>query len=304
MEYKDYYKILGVDRKADEEELKRVYRKLALKHHPDKNPGDKKAEDRFKEINEAYDVLSDPAKRARYDRLGSSYRSWQQRGGQPGGFDWSQWMRGTPGGVHVEVGDFGDLFGGVSDFFSAIFGGVTSQANDFSGQPRGRLRDVEQPVNISLSEAYKGTTRIVHIDGRKIEVKIPPGAMTGTKVRINLKKEPGRSNMGNLYLLINVAPDPTYERKRDNLYVNVDLDIYRAILGGETRVRTMTGDVMLTIPPGSQPDQLFRLVGRGMPKLRKTGEHGDLYARLQINLPQNLTDSERELFQQLSKLRD
>ena len=110
--------------------------------------------------------------------------------------------------------------------------------------------------------------------------------------------------MGNLYLLINVAPDPTYERKRNNLYVNVDLDIYRAILGGETRVRTMTGDVMLTIPPGSQPDQLFRLVGRGMPKLRNPGERGDLYARLQINLPQNLTDGERELFQQLSKLRD
>jgi curved DNA-binding protein len=304
MEYKDYYQILGVDRKADEEEIKRAYRKLALKHHPDKNPGDKQAEERFKEINEAYDVLGDPTKRAKYDQLGSSYRAWQQRGGHPGGFDWSQWMRGTPGGVRVEVGDFGDLFGGFSDFFNAIFGGMTDQGFDVSGRPRGRLRDIEQPVNISLSEAYSGTTRVLHIDGRKIEVKIPPGAKTGTKVRINLKKENIQGNMGNLYLLVNVAPDPSYERKGDNLYVDVDLDIYRAVLGGETRVRTMAGDVMLTIPPGSQPGQLFRLEGRGMPKLRNPSRHGDLYARLQINLPQDLSDRERELFQQLAKLRD
>ena len=304
MEYKDYYKILGVERNANEEDIKRAYRQLALKYHPDKNPGDKQAESRFKEINEAYDVLGDPAKRSKYDQLGSSYRAWERMGGQPGGFDWSQWASGTPGGVRIEVGDIGDLFGGFSDFFNAIFGGMAGQPQDFSGRARSRSRDIEQPVNISLAEAYNGTTRILRVDGRKIEVKIPPGARTGTKVRINLQKKSGNRDMSNLYLLVNVAPDPIYERKGDDLYVDADLDLFSAVLGGETRINTLSGDVMLTIPPGSQPGQIFRLKGRGMPKLSRPSQHGDLYARLQIKLPQRLTDKERDLFQQLADLRD
>jgi curved DNA-binding protein len=304
MEYKDYYKILGVDRNANEDEIKRAYRQLALKYHPDKNPGDKRAEERFKEINEAYDVLGDSVKRSKYDQLGSSYRAWERMGGRPGGFDWSQWARGTPGGVRVEVGDIGDLFGGFSDFFNAIFGGMAGQTQDFSGRARTRSRDFEQPVNISLTEAYNGTTRILRVDGRKIEVKIPPGARTGTKIRINLQKDPGNRDMGNLYLLVNVAPDPIYERRGDDLYVDVELDLFSAVLGGETRILTLAGDVMLTIPPGSQPGQIFRLKGRGMPKLSKPSEHGDLYARLQIKLPRRLSDHERDLFQQLADLHD
>jgi len=302
MEYKDYYKILGVGRKADEEEIKRAYRKLALKLHPDRNPGNKQAEERFKGINEAYDVLGDPAKRAKYDQLGSSYQAWQRRGGRPSGFDWSQWTTGTPGGVRVEVGDIGDLFGNFSDFFNTIFGGMAGQGQDFSSRPRGRLRDIEQPVNISLNEAYTGTTRIIHYNGRRIEVKIPPGAKTGTKVRISLPAKPGDRNAGNLYLLVNVTPDPSFERKADDLYINVDLDLYSAVLGSEIQVRTLAGDVMLNIPPGSQPGQMFRLRGRGMPKLRNPTQHGDLYARLHVNLPQQLNDRERDLFQQLAKL--
>jgi curved DNA-binding protein len=303
MEYKDYYKILGVERNANEEEIKRAYRKLALKYHPDKNPGDKNAEDRFKEINEAYDVLGDPTKRSKYDQLGSSYRAWERMGGQPGGFDWSQWASGTPGGVRIEVGDLGDLFGGFSDFFNAIFGGMAGQSQDFTSRPHSRARDIEQPVSISLAEAYNGTTRLVRVDGRQIEVKIPPGAKTGTKVRLNLKKDSGQLDMGNLFLLVNVAPDPVFERKGEDLYIDVDLDLYSAILGCETRIKTLSGDVMLTIPPGSQPGQSFRLKGRGMPKLRKPSQHGDLYARLQIELPRRLSDQERDLFQQLAKLR-
>ncbi len=303
MEYKDYYKILGVERNASEEEIKRAYRKLALKYHPDKNPDDKKAEERFKEINEAYDVLGDPTKRSKYDQLGSSYRAWERMGGQPGGFDWSQWASGTPGGVRIEVGDLGDLFGGFSDFFNTIFGGMAGQSQDFTGRTQSRTRDIEQPVNISLAEAYNGTTRVVRVDGRQIEVKIPPGARTGTKVRINLKKGSGQLDMGNLYLLVNVAPDPIYERKGEDLYIDVDLDLYSAILGCETRIKTFAGDVMLTIPPGSQPGQSFRLKGRGMPKLQKPSQYGDLYARLQIELPRRLSDQERDLFQQLAKLR-
>ena len=304
MEYKDYYKILGVGRKADEEEIKRAYRKLALKFHPDKNPGDKQAEERFKEINEAYDVLGDPAKRAKYDQLGSSYQAWQRRGGRPGGFDWSQWTTGTPGGVRVEVGDIGDLFGNFSDFFNAIFGGMAGQGQDFTSRPRGRLRPIEQPVNISLNEAYTGTTRIIRYNGRRIEVKIPPGSKTGTKVRISLPAKPDHGKAGDVYLLVNVTPDPIFERKGNDLYTIVDLDLYSAVLGSEIQVRTLAGDVMLNIPPGSQPNQTFRLKGRGMPKLRNPKQHGDLYARLHVNLPQRLSDHERDLFQQLSNLRD
>lgn len=303
MEYKDYYKILGVERNASKDEIKRAYRQLALKYHPDKNPNDKKAEAQFKEINEAYDVLGDPAKRSKYDQLGSSYRAWERMGGQPGGFDWSQWASGTPGGVRVEVGDLGDLFGGFSDFFNTIFGGMAGQSQDFSGRPHVRTRDIEQPVNISLLEAYNGTTRMVRVNGRQIEVKIPPGAKTGTKVRINLKTGSDQ-RQGNLYLLVNIAPDPIYEVKGEDLYIDVDLDLYSAVLGCETRIKTLAGDVMLTIPPGSQPGQSFRLKGRGMPKLRKPSQFGDLYARLQVELPRQLSDRERELFQQLAKLRN
>ena len=302
MEYKDYYKILGVERNASEEEIKRAYRQLALKYHPDKNPDDKKAEERFKEINEAYDVLGDPTKRSKYDQLGSSYRAWERMGGQPGGFDWSQWASGTPGGVRIEVGDLGDLFGGFSDFFNTIFGGMAGQSQDFTGRHQSRTRDIEQPVNISLAEAYNGTTRVVRVDGRQIEVKIPPGAKTGTKVRIDLMKG-SASREGNLYLLVNVSPDPIYDRKGEDLYIDVDLDLYGAILGCETRIKTLAGDVMLTIPAGSQPGQSFRLKGRGMPKLKKPSQYGDLYARLQIELPRRLSDQERDLFQQLAKLR-
>jgi curved DNA-binding protein len=159
-------------------------------------------------------------------------------------------------------------------------------------------------VNISLAEAYNGTTRIVRVNGRQIEVKIPPGAKTGTKVRINLQGGSGQREMGNLYLLVNVAPDPIFERKGEDLYLDVDLDLYSAVLGCEKRIKTLAGDVMLTIPSGSQPGQSIRLKGRGMPKLRKPSQYGDLYARLQVALPRKLSDRERDLFQQLAELRE
>ncbi len=302
MEYKDYYSILGVDRKATADEIRKAYRTLAVQYHPDKNPGDKKAEDRFKEINEAYEVLGDPEKRARYDQLGSSYQAWQQAGGRPGSFDWSQWMAGAPGGVRVEVGELGDLDdlfgGGFSDFFSAIFGGMPRQG--YSPGARRRGRDIEHPVSITLSEAYKGTTRTLRIDGRRLEVKIPPGARTGTRVRLPAKGEAGAAGAGDLYLVVQVEPDARFERKGDDLYVEVEVDLYTAVLGGEARVPTPAGHVLLTIPPGSQPGQTFRLNGRGMPRLRDATSHGDLYVRLKVNLPRKLTARERELFEELA----
>jgi curved DNA-binding protein len=304
MEYKDYYKILGVDRNASEKEIKRAYRKLAKEYHPDRNPGDKRAEERFKEINEAYEVLSDPEKRAKYDQLGASYRAWQQQGA-PGGFDWSQWMSGSPGSVRVEFGDLDDLLGGFSEFFNAIFGGPstrTRRREPFVRTPR-RGRDVEYPVSISLAEAYHGASRILQLDGRRIEVKIPAGSKTGTKVRIPGHGEAGAAQAGDLYLRVRVEEDPRFRREGDDLHTEARVDLYTAVLGGEVEVDTLAGPVVLTIPPGSQPGRKFRLRGRGMPKLGRSGEYGDLYVTLKVEIPRDLSAEERELFEKLARLR-
>ncbi|MFP3853288.1 MAG: DnaJ C-terminal domain-containing protein [Anaerolineales bacterium] len=310
MEYKDYYKILGVDRDADQQEIKRAYRKLALQYHPDKNPDDSSAEERFKEINEAYEVLGDADKRAKYDQLGSSYRQWERRGGQPGDFDWSQWAggRGAPEGVRVEFGDLGDIFGGgFSDFFNTVFGGARPGQTGFGGMPRGtaraRGRDLEQPVSISLEEAYQGTKRIIRRNGHDLEVDIPAGAKSGTKVRLSGQGEGAAGRSGDLYLVVNVQPNDNFRREGDDLHTDVEVDLYTAVLGGEVQVPTLSGAVMLTIPPGSQPGQRFRLRGRGMPKLKNPSQHGDLYAHLKIHLPEKLSEKERALFQELAGLK-
>lgn len=297
MDYKDYYKTLGVSRDADEKEIKSAYRKLALKYHPDKNPD---SEEHFKEINEAYEVLGDAEKRSKYDRLGSSYRTWERAGRTPGGFDWSQWSTGGPRGARVEVGDFGDLFGGggFSDFFNAIFG-MSAQA-----QRRSRGRDLEQPITISLVEAYSGTTRTFSSNGRKFEVDIPPGASTGTRVRVTGQGERSTGQPGDLYIKVRVQNMPGIERKGDDLLMEVDTDLYTAILGGEVEVSTLGGPVMLKIPAGSQPGRTFRLRGRGMPNLRNPAQHGDVLARLKVTLPKKLSKKERELFKQLAELRE
>jgi curved DNA-binding protein len=309
MEYKDYYQVLGVDRDADEQEIKRAYRKLALKYHPDKNPDDQSAEERFKEINEAYEVLGDPEKRAKYDQLGSSYRQWERMGGQPGDFDWSQWAggRGAPGGVRVEFGDLGDIFGGgFSDFFNTVFGGGRPGQTGFGGRPRGsrqaRGRDLQQQVSITLNEAYHGTTRVVRRNGHNLEVSIPAGAKSGTKVRLSGQGEAAVGQSGDLYLVVNVQPDHRFRRNGDDLHTEVEVDLYTAILGGEVRLPTLSGAVMLTIPPGSQPGQQLRLRGRGMPQLKNPDQHGDLFAHLTVRLPEDLSQKERELFEQLAEL--
>jgi len=298
MDYKDYYKILGVPRNAEAKDIKRAYRSLAVKHHPDKNPGDKRAEERFKEINEAYEVLGDPSKRAKYDQLGASYQAWQRSGGG-GGFDWSQWTGSAPGGMRVEVGDLEELFGGgFSDFFTSIFGGMGRQPG--AGRARPPARDAELAVAITLDEAYNGTTRTIRHNDRKLEVKIPAGSHTGTRVRIPAG---GKTGGGDLYLRVEVQPDARYEQRGEDMYTDVSGDLYTAVLGGEAAVETPGGTVVLTIPAGSQPGQTFRLTGRGMPRLRQSPEHGDLYARLKVRLPQPLSDKERELFEQLAALR-
>lgn len=321
MQYRDYYEILGVDKGASEKEIKRAFRKLARQYHPDVNPGDDQAEERFKELNEAYEVLSDPEKRSKYDQLGSEWARYQQAGGRPDGFDWGRWTTGAPGQgqrVHVRYGtpeDLNDLFGGsspFSDFFSQIFGGMGAGAGAEAGGPGGyqyrarphRGQDYEQEVEISLQEAYHGTQRALQKDGRRLQVKIPPGAQTGTRVRLSGEGAPGAGGggAGDLYLRVRVAPDPTFERREDDLYVTVPVDLYTAVLGGTVEVPTLNGPVELTIPSGTQNGRTFRLRGKGMPHLKQPDQHGHLYAKVEVQVPTQLSPRQRELFEELRRI--
>ncbi len=319
MEYKDYYKILGVDKNADEKEIKKAYRKLAREHHPDVNPGNKEAEARFKEANEAYEVLGDAEKRQKYDRLGANWNAFQGAGRDPSGFDWSQWTAGGPGGprVNMQYGDLNDLFGqgggGFSEFFQSIFGGMGGQyggAGAASGragayQPRpARGQNVEHPIEITLEEAFNGALRVLSIDNRRIEVKIPAGVRTGSKVRVAGEGYPGAAGggAGDLFLVVQVRPHPAFERKGDDLQTETPIGLYTALLGGEVIVTTLTGKATLNIPAGTQPGQTFRLRGQGMPHLREPSQRGNLLVKVQVRLPKQLNDRERQLFQELASL--
>jgi curved DNA-binding protein len=310
MEYKDYYKTLGVNRNASEEDIKQAYRKLAMKYHPDRNPGNKEAEDKFKDINEANEVLSDSKKRSRYDQLGESYQQWQQRGGSPDEYKWEDWFaqQSRGGRTRVDVEDFGDIFGGeggFSDFFSAIFAGaqgnrgnVRTSTTRRRASPR-QVRAMEQPVKISLLEAFEGTSRILQYDDKKIEIKIPGGSKTGTKVRAS---GVGPNN-SDIYLVVEVENHPRFERKGDDIYTEVGVDLYTAILGGQVKVTTLKGDVMLSIPPETQSGKTFRLTSRGMPLLRKPNQFGNLYVKVKILVPTKISEEEKKLFEQLQALR-
>jgi len=304
MDYKDYYKILGVSKSATEKEIKSAYRKLAQKYHPDRNPGNQKAEDKFKEINEAHEVLGDPQKRAKYDQLGSSYAQWERAGRPGGGFDFGQWTSGRSGGTRVEYRDLNDLFGGggFSDFFTSLFGGGFGEPAARTSSRRVRGEDMEQPVEISLEEAYHGAERTLTRGERRLTVKIPPGARAGTKVRVAGEGSLGQIS-GDLFLVVNVRPHARFRREGDDLHVDLPIELYTALLGGEARVPTLIGDVVLTIPPETQSGKTFRLSGKGMPKLRQPNEHGDLYAHAVIRIPTQLTDAERKLIAQLAALR-
>ncbi|MBN1286607.1 MAG: J domain-containing protein [Anaerolineae bacterium] len=317
MEYKDYYKILGVDKNASEKDVKKAFRKLARQYHPDVNPGNAEAEAKFKEINEAYEVLKDKDRRAKYDQLGARYHEWQRAGGQ-GGFDWADfvtpdWFGGRSrergSGVRFEYRDMNDVFGGrsggggFSDFFETLFGGGFGAAGR---QQSIKGRDTEQPVPITLEEAYHGAERTLQFDdGRKPTVKIPRGAKTGTKIRIAGYGQPGRAggDAGDLYLKIDVTPSPAYERDGDDLYSSATVDLYTAVLGGQVRVPTLAGPVTLKIPAGTSSGRKFRLQGRGMPRLNNPDSHGDLYVEVKVEVPKNLSERERALFTELAKLR-
>ncbi len=308
MDYRDYYKVLGVERAASEKDIKSAYRRLAQQYHPDKNPGDKRAEEKFKEINEAYEVLGDAQKRAKYDRLGASYAQWERAGHPGAGFDFSQWASGGAGSRGGP--DLNDLFGGeaggFSDFFTSLFGGAgagtrrSTRTRASSWSMRGE--DMEQPIEISLEEAYAGTHRTLERGNKRLDVNIPPGAHTGTKVRMAGAGGAGQT-AGDLYLVVSVRPHPTFRREGDDLHVDVPVDLYTAVLGGEVRVPTLAGELKLTVPPETQTGKAFRLSGRGMPKLRNAGERGDFFAHLVVRVPTELTERERQLFAELAALR-
>ncbi len=323
MQYKDYYKILGVSKTASTSEIRKAYRDLAKKYHPDRNPGDKKAEEQFKEINEAYQVLNDKEKRARYDQLGSSYQAWEQQGGNSANYNWSDWVSNVnpqgAGGASQNYGDFftSETFGGdFSDFFSQIFGGIGNTRKSRAGaggtrwttgsgnfnrayQQSGPLTQ-EHNVTISLEEAFHGTERILEINSKRIEAKIPAGAKTGTKIRLaGVLDSAGRK--GDLILVVEVKNDPRFERKNDDLYMDVQVDLYTAVLGGESVLHSLDENLIFKVPSGTQPDQLIRLSGKGMPKLNGGGKRGDLYARIKVRLPRTLNEKQKALFQELKK---
>jgi curved DNA-binding protein len=292
MEYRDYYKILGVPKGASAKEIKAAYRKLAHKHHPDKNAGNKEAEARFKEIAEAYDVLGDKEKRKRYDELGANWNANTRTA--PGAQGW-------PGGGGVRI-DFEDLGGapGFSDFFRTYFGGGFSGFG--AGEEPAIGSDAEGEVELTLSEVLQGTSREVGVGSsrRRVEVKIPPGVRDGSRVRV--AGEGGRGTggrRGDLYLRVRVAPDPTFERRGDDLQTSFRVPLSTAVLGGEVQVTTLEGSVGIKIPPGTPAGQVFRLRGHGLPRLGEAGARGDLLATLSVDLPRSLTARQKELFEEL-----
>ena len=312
MDYKDYYNTLGVSKTASQGEIKTAYRKLARRYHPDVNK-DPKAEDKFKEVNEAYQVLSDPEKRKKYDQFGSEWQSYQSSGGQPGGFDWGRWQQTSqsaqPGYRTVSQDEFSDMFGGLggfSDFFNTLFGqgGFTqgtsfSRSSGTSARTARSAQPMEHEVEMTLEEAYSGTKRVLQFEGgRKIEASIPAGVNTGSKVRLS-----GQAGGADLYLKIKVLPHKLFSRKGNDLTVTVPVDLYTAILGGEVSVEMLSKPVRLTIPEGTDTGKTMRLKGLGMPDLKKPGEHGDLYAHIEVHLPGHLTPAEKDKFREIRNMR-
>ncbi len=326
MDFKDYYQTLGVAKTVSDKELKQAYRKLARKHHPDVNPGDKSAESRFKEINEAYEVLGDPEKRRKYDELGANWRQYEQAqqqgqgfpggspfGGAPGGGAWNINTGGGPGGYRtMSDEEMHELFGNedpFSDFFRTFFGGAGPRESGRSRQGRAprtqKGRDIEHEVELTLEEAFHGATRRVSIKqgghARSVDVRIPVGVKDGSRVRAAGEGESGGNggDSGDLYLRVRLKPHAVFERQGSDLHARVGVPVTTAVLGGESQVPTITGSVRLKIPETTQSAQVFRLKGHGMPAIGKPDERGDLYATVEIQLPRALTKDQRAQWERL-----
>src|SRR6195256_4421521 len=308
---RDYSTVLGVPPPATEKDIKTAYRKLARKHHPDVNPGDKRSEAQFKEIGEAYSVLSDPDKRKKYDRWGHNWEKIDQAQAAGAGYGartgsrttWSPGADGAPGGFNVESDDLGGLF-------EQLFGRTAGRTRVRSAPRKGA--DAEQPVEISLEEAFNGTQRTFQLrdlqtgETRSVEVKIPAGATDGLRIRVAGKGEPGLAGAaaGDLYLIIGIKAHPLFEREGDDLRVKVPTPRYAAVLGGEVMVPTPKGSQLaLKVQPETPNGQRIRLAGQGMPHVNGTGR-GDLFAEITVQLPKSLSDREKSLFAELAAGRE
>lgn len=303
MEVKDYYKILGVDKSATADQLKKAYRKLAVKYHPDKNQGNKAAEEKFKELNEAYEVLSDPEKRRKYDQFGENWQRYEQRGGKAEDFDWSQW-RPSGSGRAQSYGNMEDMFGGeehFSDFFEQMFG----QSFGRRQQQPGRGKDMQAVMEVSLEDAYNGGTRQVEVNGERLNIKLKPGLYQGQVIRLKGKGSPGRKGgtHGDLLISIQLTPHPHYELKGNDIHSKVPVDLYTAVLGGKITVPTPGTPVNMTLPAGTDSGKVFRLKGKGMPVYNDSAKQGDLYLEVIVHIPTGLNEEEKELFRRLAEIR-
>jgi curved DNA-binding protein len=310
MEYKDYYKILGVEKTATQDEIKKAYRKLAMKHHPDRNAGKKSSEEKFKEITEANEVLSDPEKRKKYDTLGSNWNQYQHTGGQ--GFDdFSSRFGGGrrqpgSGSTYEYSGNINDIFGnaggGFSDFFESFFGG---SGGGFGGrtQQQKTAIDVEANMNVTLEDVFVGSEKTISVEGKKLKIKINPGTKDGQKLRLKglgISKT-ADGTKGDLYLNIHILQHPFYEIKETDLYYNLDVDLYTAVLGGKESIRTLDGKtVSINIPEGTESEKILRLKGLG---LINESVRGDLFVNIHVTIPKDLNKEEKELFNKLKSLR-
>jgi len=308
MNYKDYYKILGVSQTASADEIRKAYRTLAVKYHPDKTGGDKAANEKFLEINEANQVLSDPDKRKKYDQFGTDRKQYEESGDRQGGFDWSKYAANAGGaqkqGMSQE--EFESMFtsGSDVDLFELLFG-------ERSGRRQGRTRtasrgeDLSAETTISLEESYHGSARLVKLVGQTIRVTIPPGIADAQVLRIAQKGMDGISGgqKGDLYLTVKVAANPEFHRKGNDLHRDVQVELYTAILGGKALVKALKGVAKLDIPKETPNHKVLRLRGLGMPVFGKKNEYGDLFVTIDIRMPEHLTEQEIELFGKLSALR-
>ena len=297
MEYRDYYQTLDVPRSATQADIKKAYRRLARELHPDRNPGNADAEKRFKDANEAHAVLSDSEKRQRYDQLGPDWQNVPPGGGGGPG-DFASAYGGAPGGAHFtyRTMDPGDA-GGFSDFFRTFFtnadmgeGGFSGVSSDFGSAPRARAAQAQATAEITLAEVIRGTNRVVEVEGRRLQLKIPVGVTDGQRIAVR------QAAAGtDLLLTVRIKPDPRFERHGSDLVTELPLSLSEALLGGEVRVPTPTGSVKVRIRPNTQNGQRIHLAGRGLPKRGRPTERGDLIVRIQAVLP-HLDEPAREDF--------
>lgn len=307
MTYKDYYKVLGVAKTAATDEIKKAYRRLAKKYHPDKAKEDKAAEEKFKDINEANEVLSDPVKRKKYDQFGADWKQYEAAGAQPGGFDWSKYTSGRGGQTHRTSTHESDAMftdDGVGDLFEMLFGQRSSQRQ---GRRSVVIKgeDLETETTLSLEEAYHGTMRFIQLDGQRIKVTIKPGVADQQMLRIAGKGRDGLNGgpNGDLYLTVKIAPHPEFHRKGNDLHRDLPVELYTAVLGGKTQIKTLKGKVAVNIPKGTPNGKELRLQGLGMPVYGTKNEFGNLYVTIVVQLPDHLSEQEIELFRKLSTLR-